>query len=370
MTSIRILTATAVDKVLTTLSPELALSSQAHVFKLFSNPSTPSVNAPKAHDVIQTPHRITVSSEETTMLFMPARAPTISTSASASTGSTSTTTSIKIVSVPQKSDGGLPGTTLILDEKSGKVKAVVNARKLTALRNAAGSALFLQQFPNPSPPQHLILFGSGAQCHSHALLFLELHPSLDEITFVVRSDTPRSSSVISELSSQYPKVNITAAVHPSSSSEGLDDLVGRGDIIVTATSSAEPLFKSNTNSPKKGSRVILIGSYKPTMHEIDTPLIKRAGLVVDSADACLRESGELIDAHIQKDDLVELGEVLNDDQQKAARKKQQVIDRAGESDGVIVFKSVGLGIQDVAITKLVLEEAERLNLGNIVEDYD
>lgn len=47
-------------------------------------------------------------------------------------------TAIKIVSVPTAGGDGLPGTTLVMDEETGHVRAVVNARKLTALRNAAG----------------------------------------------------------------------------------------------------------------------------------------------------------------------------------------------------------------------------------------
>ncbi|WWC66909.1 uncharacterized protein I206_100816 [Kwoniella pini CBS 10737] len=363
MSSIRILTASTVDNILSKLSPESALSSQAHVFKHFSKPSP----KPKKqqYDLIQTPHRITVNSEETTMLFMPARAPTISNS----TFESSTTTSIKIVSLPQKSNDGLPGTTLILDEKNGKVKAIVNAKKLTALRNACGSALFLQQFPNPTPPKHLILFGSGEQCNSHTILFLKLWPSIEKVTFIIRSETIRSNSLITNLSNQFPNVEIKSSIHSSSDSKGLNELIKQGDIIITATPSNEPLFKSNDEIPKKGTRLILIGSYKPTMHEIDTALIKKSSIIVDSKDACLIESGELIDAKIEKEDLIELGEVLNEEGQNNDKKKI-VLDKVGGEEGIIIFKSVGLGIQDVAITKLVLEEAERLNLGSIVENYD
>lgn len=58
------------------------------------------------------------------MLFMPARV--------------NATTTIKIVSVPKAGAEGLPATTLVMDEKTGRVVGVVNARKLTAVRNAAG----------------------------------------------------------------------------------------------------------------------------------------------------------------------------------------------------------------------------------------
>ncbi|KAJ7055037.1 hypothetical protein C8F01DRAFT_468725 [Mycena amicta] len=66
-------------------------------------------------------------------LFMPARmiSPTIP------------GTSIKIVSVPTAATDmrGLPASTLVLDEESGAVKAILNTSNLTALRNAAGSLL-------------------------------------------------------------------------------------------------------------------------------------------------------------------------------------------------------------------------------------
>jgi ornithine cyclodeaminase/alanine dehydrogenase-like protein (mu-crystallin family) len=73
------------------------------------------------------PLRSSVTMEKHTALFMPARIRSLG-------------TSIKIVSVPNPSQGskGLPASTVVLDEDTGAVKAIVNARNLTALRNAAG----------------------------------------------------------------------------------------------------------------------------------------------------------------------------------------------------------------------------------------
>ena len=80
----------------------------------------------------QIPHRTTILTENHKVLFMPARMADDSASE----------TSIKIVSVPKgPSPGGLPATTLVIDELDGSVKAMVNARKLTALRNAAGQLI-------------------------------------------------------------------------------------------------------------------------------------------------------------------------------------------------------------------------------------
>ena len=109
-----------VDAITSDLDLKKALASQAAVFEAYSNPSIGN-QVP----AIQTPQRLVVQSDKATTLVMPARV--------AGTG-----TACKIVSVPKGgSTSGLPATTLVLDEE-GKVRGIVNARKLTALRNACG----------------------------------------------------------------------------------------------------------------------------------------------------------------------------------------------------------------------------------------
>ena len=117
---LRILSASDVDNIIDSFTLSELQIMMARVFALISTSSSN----------IDTPARTSIRTTNHTALFMPARiAP------SSSAGGTS----IKIVCVPQVPDmQGLPATTLVLDESSGAVKAVVNARKLTALRNAAG----------------------------------------------------------------------------------------------------------------------------------------------------------------------------------------------------------------------------------------
>lgn len=80
-----------------------------------------------SHNVQISPHRTAIDLPEHHVLFMPARISDLG-------------TTIKVVSVPLLSGDtrGIPGSTLILDEKTGATKAILNARSLTALRTAAG----------------------------------------------------------------------------------------------------------------------------------------------------------------------------------------------------------------------------------------
>ena len=100
----------------------------ARVFKSISR--SPSLDRDST-----TPHRTSIQMIDHTALFMPARL------VSRSPPPPLQGTALKIVSVPKNSGDtrGLPASTIVLDESTGAVKAVLNARNLTALRNAAGT---------------------------------------------------------------------------------------------------------------------------------------------------------------------------------------------------------------------------------------
>ncbi|BEJ11910.1 hypothetical protein CspHIS471_0203700 [Cutaneotrichosporon sp. HIS471] len=348
---LRILTSADVDKVLDSLDQRLAVDSQRAIFAAYSTQGD-------AEDIpgvrkLQLPLRHQLMSPDQTMLIMPARV----------TG----TMSCKIVSVPRAGSGGLPASTIMMDEKTGKVKAIMNARKLTALRNAAGSVLSYQALAEgEQKPEHLVIFGSGTQADGHARAFLQTYPSINKVTVVARRSTQRSQELVKDIASHFPSVEVAEGVasYADGTSEGGFDLaktVADADIICTMTSSTKALFPAGP--VKKGAHMCLIGSYKPHMREVEDELVKRAGVVlVDSREACGHEAGEL--QGMSEDQLVELGEVVDVSTRDAAVKK---VNGVGD---VNIFKSVGLGVQDVAISAVVLAEAERLGLGTVIPDYD
>lgn len=144
--SLRILTGSQVDSILANLPLHPALESQANVFRAFTRQAEGVTNDQQGAAPIQTPHRLTVNSDEFSMLFMPSRAPTGTTGQIGQGGKEQTTTACKIVSVPSAGSAeGLPASTIIMDEESGKVKALINARKLTALRNACGGYIYMTE---------------------------------------------------------------------------------------------------------------------------------------------------------------------------------------------------------------------------------
>ena len=128
--SLLVLSLSDVDAITSTFSPQDLQLLVADVFALISSKS------PRQH--VSLPPRIVIPTFHHTALFMPAHIGSTEASDSKSVFALGGT-AVKVVCVPVESDPrGLPGTTLVLDEVTGAVKAVVNARNLTALRNAAG----------------------------------------------------------------------------------------------------------------------------------------------------------------------------------------------------------------------------------------
>lgn len=206
-------------------------------------------------------------------------------------------------------------------------------------------------------PTNIVLFGSGAQAEAHARMFLGLYPSITKCTVVNRRPTERAAHLVDALVKAFPKVEVCLGIS-SENDFKLSETVKDADIICTMTSSTQALFASKDVKP--GAHMCLIGSYKKHMREVEDDLVKRAGIVlVDSKEACEAEAGEL--HNLTEDQMVEIGKVVKD------KSKADPIKQAGD---VTMFKSVGLGVQDVAIAQTVLDQAEKLGLGSVIEDYD
>jgi ornithine cyclodeaminase/alanine dehydrogenase-like protein (mu-crystallin family) len=98
---------------------------------------------------------------------------------------------------------------------------------------------------------------------------------------------------------------------------------------------------------RPGTHVNGIGAFRLGMVELPPQLFARASLVaVDSREAASAEAGDVMEAvkrgHVDADDLVEIGSV--DPTWSASR----------DDEAITAFKSVGLAIQDVAATELVV----------------
>ena len=98
------------------------------------------------------------------------------------------------------------------------------------------------------------------------------------------------------------------------------------------TPSTTALF--NSVDVTSGTHLALIGSYTPSMREVDDDLIRRAGyVVVDTRHGCAQEAGELISAGVGGEGMIELKDVLVDPKWG---------DKIRARGDVVIFKSVSL----------------------------
>jgi len=150
MPNLLILSAEDVESIVSNFNPKdlqllsARLFSQFHVFQLRNRLNTNNDATPPPS--ISMPQRLSLPMPNHTALFMPARI-TASIPNPSNDHPKPGNTAIKVVCVPYDATRfrGISATTIVLDENTGNVKAIVNATKLTPLRNAAGPSLLFFQ---------------------------------------------------------------------------------------------------------------------------------------------------------------------------------------------------------------------------------
>lgn len=194
------------------------------------------------------------------------------------------------------------------------------------MRTAAVSAAVTRHLA-PTETPVLALLGSGVQAAAHL-----------EAQSCVR--TFRDVRVWSRLADNAKRF---AAEHKITAAPTAEAAVRDADVIVTATNAVEPFPRGAW--VKRGALVNAVGSPRPTWRELDDGLMRDCALVVDSREAVLKESGDVILSGAAI--LGEVGEFF-----AGAREKPP----AGTT---IVFKSVGIATEDLAAAALVYRMAEK-----------
>ncbi|MHA2295167.1 MAG: ornithine cyclodeaminase family protein [Candidatus Hodarchaeales archaeon] len=286
------------------------------------------------------PQRIVIPAEEQKglSLYMPAFLP--------KTGSLA----VKVVTVfkknPEKYD--LPttlGKVLLQDINTGDVICIMDGGYLTAMRTGAVSGCAIEYLAKKDA-KIVGLFGTGVQGQTQLWAACEARPSIE----LCKVYDLRKEVAIEFANKMSEKLKITIEVAGSA-----EETIKGSDIILTATTSPDPIFKGEWLEP--GTHVSGVGSHSPGTRELDTETIKRAKIVCDQVSACLTEAGDIIipidEEAIAKDDIYgELGEVVSG--KKAGRENDTEI---------TLFKSVGLAIQDAATAKIVYNKAREINKG-------
>lgn len=237
------------------------------------------------------------------------------------------------------------GKVLVQDPKTGDVICIMDGGYLTAIRTGAVSGVATKYLARKDKGQKVGIFGAGVRGKAQ-LWAMAVTRDITK-AYVYDSIEAAIPKFIEEMSTRLG-LEVVKAASP-------EQILEEADIICTTTTSPTPLFDGS--KVREGTHINGIGSHTPNARELDTAIIKRAKVVADSYEACLKEAGDIIipinEGAIDKSHMyAELGEVVT------GKKPARVNDKE-----ITLFKSNGLAIQDVATAKLVYDKAVQAKIG-------
>lgn len=239
---------------------------------------------------------------------------------------------LKVVSVrPANAAAGLPtvpAVVLLVDEATGVPTATVAATYLTALRTAAGSAVATDQLALKGASR-LCVFGAGMQGRAHIEAVLCVRP-IKHVAIWNRTRA-RADNLARELAAEHPAVVFDVVASP----DDIDAAVAAADVIVTATNSSSPVFDGR--KLRAGAHINAVGSYLPTMQELDSATLERCDRVIADNAVEVALIGDIAVPKAESKIVGELGGLLAG--KVAGREHDQEI---------TLFESVGTAVQDIA----------------------
>ncbi|AZL10953.1 ornithine cyclodeaminase family protein [Brevibacterium aurantiacum] len=222
---------------------------------------------------------------------------------------------------------------LMYNSATLELRTVIDGAALTTLRTPAVSLAAIEPALNRfTQPVNVVIFGAGPQGTGHADTIADvLTVELADVTFVVRSPDQVTADVrdrgkVLQAQTAEVEAGLRAA-----------------DIVVTATTSSEPLFSADLVKP--GAVVMACGSHDPHSRELPAELFTSALVIVEDLSTVLRECGDVVlaisDGALNADSLVTMKQFSNGEV-------------SADASQTVIFKGSGMSWEDLAVaTKLV-----------------
>lgn len=232
----------------------------------------------------------------------------------------------------------------LYDPKTGEMAALIEADLLGQFRTGAASGVATKKLAR-ADAKSLGCLGTGKQARTQVLAVCKVRPIASVAVF--GRDPDKRSAFASQLAAEIGIEVVAVAT--------AEEAVRGRDVIVTATTAREPVLFGEWLAD--GCHVNLAGSNFLAKAEADVGVFRRAALItVDSKDQARTEAGDFVAAMNQGvfgwTDVVELAPLVVG---KYPGRQS--------ADDVTVFKSLGLGIEDIAVAARVVELARQQGVG-------
>jgi ornithine cyclodeaminase/alanine dehydrogenase-like protein (mu-crystallin family) len=237
------------------------------------------------------------------------------------------------------------GVVMLFSARTGEPRAVLNASAVTEIRTAAVSAVATGLLARADADE-LALIGTGVQARAHLLAIAAERP-LASIRVAGRDEA--KARWFAGAMRERTTVPVTAC-------RSAQEAVRGAGIVVTATSSVEPVLRREWLAP--GAHINAVGACVPRARELDTETVSAAALFADSRESVAAESGDYLvavaDGAIEPGHIrAEIGEIITG----------TAPGRLGD-DEITVFESLGLAVEDLAAAELACSRAEHLSAGS------
>jgi ornithine cyclodeaminase/alanine dehydrogenase-like protein (mu-crystallin family) len=216
--------------------------------------------------------------------------------------------------------------------------ALLEADRLGQLRTGAASAVAARHLARPGASS-LGLIGTGWQAESQLACLRAALPGVERVVAYSR-DEERLADFCRRHDCEPGEYNRDAAEQ---------------DVVVTITTSRDPVLRGEWLRP--GALVCAAGANRLPSRELDNAVLERATFVCcDSREQARVEAGDLVEP-IERGvldwlEVHELSEVVSG----------ETPGRQGEDD-IVLFKSLGIAAEDLAVAALVVERARERGLG-------
>lgn len=220
---------------------------------------------------------------------------------------------------------------LLFDVETGQHLCLMEASVLTPRRTAAAAALAASYLARPESSS-LLVVGAGKVGSQLPDAFREVLP-IKEVLVWSRS-SHQSAALVERLIGEGWNARVA---------ETLEEGVREVDVVTCATLAKEPIIKGEWLSP--GQHIDLIGSFTPTMREVDDQAIQRAKIFVDTQAAVIESGDFQIPLASGAITIENIGPSLYE----LCSLKQ----KWREPEDITLFKGVGHAVEDLAAAILV-----------------
>lgn len=241
-------------------------------------------------------------------------------------------------------EGGATPLLILFDSRNGSLKAVIEAFALGQMRTASASGVATKWLAAGDATEFAMI-GTGKQALAQVAAVLAVRPIRNVRVF--GRNRERLDALAERVREEFDV--------PTSAASSIAEATDGAHIVTVATRATQPIVMASMLS--KGAHVNTIGAIVPSRAELAADVLARASkIVADSVPQARKLSRELIEFFGDVSAAWERVESLA----SVVEKRQP----RSPADDLTVFKSLGMGISDLALGIEIYRRAVESGLGH------